>query len=262
MFKWPILFTLTTLLHPAFGQSELPSCRLNLEIDEQGNISGVTDSKEVSPELSHFKVYDDDGYISQLAILNKNLKELSSKKEIILTQVDQKILNQAISRGIDYSKNFIEKANAGKYKSGPALDKQLEIQKTQLATYQTFQSQFASKKTGKFKTAELQEWRKFLQAERNNHFFKLSSEVDPKVFKNINICSPYPDLVPRCCVDKHIEYNNILAMSLCGVNFETGAPELNVHRNSKPGCSDYKVEINDHNSREKIQGTLKNASGE
>lgn len=78
-------------------------CSVNYIIDSEGMITGNTDSKDLyeGSNYKDFKIFDDDGFISQVIIFNKLYK--TKDKGLKISDEDLDILLMATDRAINYS---------------------------------------------------------------------------------------------------------------------------------------------------------------
>ena len=209
-------------------------CSVNYIIDREGMITGNTDSKDLYEGSNYrdFKIFDDDGFISQVIIFNKLYK--TKDKGLKVSDEDLDILLMATDRAINYSSD--EKVlNNPKIKPEDKIN--LEYVLFFNTAFKDYLLRIKSNKSDMSKTT-FDLWANYMEGQRYEHFYKLEGFASEPTKGIINASSTFPISIPECCRVKIAELNNIIAMSLFNRNFMTGEKMTKMYSKGITKCED------------------------
>jgi len=209
-------------------------CSVNYIIDNEGMITGNTDSKDLydGSNYKDFKIFDDDGFISQVIIFNKLYK--TKDKGLKISDEDLDILLMATDRAINYSSD--EKVvNNPKIKPDAKIN--LEYVLFFNTAFKDHLLRIKSNKSDMSKTT-FDLWANYMEGQRYEHLYKLEGFATEPTKGIINASGTFPISIPECCRVKIAELNNIIAMSLFNRHFVTGEKITKMYSQGITKCED------------------------
>lgn len=251
-----MLMIIAVVLTFSLSVFAVEECSVHLSISPEGVVTGKTNSADLFSDSAYkdFQVEDDDGFITQMTIFNKLLKEKRPAPQ--LTVEDGVLLSQAIDRAIAYSTD-------AKILENPKLKPEDRKNLMKVAKFnQTFREVLNKARSSNYVLSPsfFAQWKIFMEGQRYEHYFTLHGFSGEATKGIINLCGAYPPTIPECCKLKIAELNNVLAMSLCSKNFTDGESVTRVYPASRTKClTGYKVTYDIKKSsaeeRKSIQGS-------
>lgn len=220
--------------HP-FGLNSQTACYVKFDIYDSGWIVGTTDSQDLleGSNYKDFKIFDDDGFITQLIVFNRIFSQF--KEEMKISNEDLEFLYQGTERALKYSS---DKKNLNNPRLKPD-DRDNLLYTNYFNTYFKKQLDQVKLKNNMLQTEPFIVWKNYMEGQRYNHFYTIHGlSHQPPQRGIINLGGRFPKLIPECCRLTIAELNNIMAMSLFNKDFLfRSKPIAGMYRTTESKCT-------------------------